>query len=260
MRHRTLVDRWGVPCTSSLDELLAMLPVECALVCTPDHRHLPDAMDCLRHGLHVLVEKPMCPAFDEARALVDAFRDRGRILASGMVERHNPAWRTFVERVPTLGTLHRLEILRSGRIPSHRSSGILRDLAIHDLDLLWGWLGERELSHEFQDGPRAVELRSSQLPELRLVARWDDAPTCRTWVLEGSRGTLVLDLQERTVSFSEPLGSPERLPVPASDPLEMEHRQFSAAIRGEESPSSLDIPRHLGILALCDRLDPGSVR
>lgn len=255
-RQATLLEQHGVPCSRSLDELLAVVQADCALICTPDQHHFPDAMSCLQHGLHVLIEKPMCPTLDEARSLLAAFRDRGRILASGMVERHNPAWPIFLQHVPELEGLRRLEIVRSGRTPAHRSSGVLRDLAIHDLDLLWSWLGPLELDPRFRDEGRTVSLRGASAPGIHLVARWDDAPPCRRWTLEGRRGTLVLDLRDRTVILSRPGGFLSTLQVPPEDPLDLEHRQFTAVIRNQSESSLLEVPRHLDILAFCERVDP----
>jgi predicted dehydrogenase len=256
-RHETLVREHGVPCSMSLEALLAVVGPrpDCALVCTPDRLHAPEAMRCLENGLHVLVEKPMCPELEPATALLDAFDRRGMILASGMVERHNPAWRAFLEHVSDLGELRRLEIQRSGRTPADRSSGILKDLAIHDLDLLWSWLGPRDLELESRNGGRSAILRGGAEPTIHLEARWDDGPTCRCWTLEGSGGTMALDLQARAVILSLSDGTRTSLQVPREDPLELEHRQFAQVIREGTTWSRLAVPRHLETIAFCERYD-----
>lgn len=255
-RHASLSEEFRVPCTSTLDAMLERVDATCALVCTPDALHAPDALRCLRGGLHVLVEKPLCPSLRQAELLVEAFRREGRILAGGLVERHNPAWPIFLENLPGLGTLESLEALRSGRTPQHRASGILRDLAIHDLDLLWSWLGPSPLRlGEGSHGAAAILIGSSQ-PRVTLVARWDDAPPCRRWRLEGSRGTLEMDLQARTVLRTSTDGDTLAIRVPELDPLEQEHRQFAAAIRGEADPLDLGLSRQLEVLAFCETLDP----
>lgn len=256
-RHETLAREHGVPCSTSLEALLAVVGShpDCALISTPDEDHAPDAARCLENGLHVLVEKPMCPTFDQATALLASFDRREMVLASGMIERHNPAWRVFRERVADLGKLRRLEILRSGRTPPNRSSGILKDLAIHDLDLLWSWLGPQDLQFEPRNEGRSVILRGGAEPTIHLEARWDDDPACRRWTLEGSLGTLHLDLQDRTVLLSRADGNGTPIPVPREDPLELEHRQFAEVIREGANRSRLDILRHLETIAFCERYD-----
>lgn len=257
-RHPLLAEEFLVPCHSTLDALLDRAQADCALVCTPDLLHAPDALRCLRAGLHVLVEKPLCPSLLEARHLVDAFRQGGRILAGGLVERHNPAWSVFLRNVPDLGELEDLEILRSGRTPLQTASGILRDLAIHDLDLLWGWLGPSPLRPVLGSDVAEAFLRGSSKPRISLVARWNDAPPCRKWRLQGEGGTLLLDLQARTVARIRPGGDIIPLGVPALDPLEQEHRLFAATIRGEADPLQLDLARQLEVLAFCETLAPES--
>lgn len=257
-RHASLRDRFAVPCTTGIESLLDLVAPHCALVCTPDHRHASDALLCLQGGLHTLVEKPLCPSFEEASRLADAFLQGGRILAGGLVERHNPAWRVFLEHAHSLGTLRTLEILRSGRTPSHRSSGILRDLAIHDLDLLWGWLGPQPLARSLEGNASNLFLRGSTRPAIELIARWDDSPPKRTWRLRGDLGTLILDLQGRSVALSRSDRGLEWLPVASVDPLEQEHHQFASVLRGESNPAELGLGRQLEVLAFCDALDSGT--
>ena len=254
-RHESLRDQFAVPCTTGIESLLGMVAAQCALVCTPDHLHASDALLCLRAGLHVLVEKPLCPSFGEAEQLAASFLRGSRVLAGGLVERHNPAWRVFQEHAPSLGGLRTLEILRSGRTPSHRESGVLRDLAIHDLDLLWGWLGPLSLDRSPDGDPASLVLRGSSRPGIELAARWDDGPPRRTWRLRGEGGTLDLDLLGRTVTLSRSDRTTEALPVPVVDPLEQEQRQFAAVLRGESDPAELGLARQLDVLAFCDALD-----
>lgn len=255
-RHPRLAQEFQAPCASSLDEALDRIPAECALVCTPDPFHAADALRCLAAGLHVLVEKPLCPSLSEAQHLVEAFRVGGRVLAGGLVERHNPAWKIFLRHLPSVGSAETLDILRSGRVPAHRSCGILRDLAIHDLDLLWGWRGALPLLGSPPRNDTVAFLRGCEDPRVSLVARWDDAPPRRQWCLRGSLGELVLDLQERHVVWCPRAGDPLALEVPPDDPLEQEHRQFADAVLGRIDSAKLEVGRQLEVLAFCEALDP----
>src|ERR1051325_6552344 len=60
-------------------------------VAVPTEQHFSVARDLLAAGLHVLVEKPMTPTLEEARALFAVARGAGAVLHVGHVERFNGA-------------------------------------------------------------------------------------------------------------------------------------------------------------------------
>jgi len=64
-------------------EMLAHEPLDGAVIATPHATHYHIARDCLEHGLHVVVEKPMTLYAADARALVDLAREGGRELLVG---------------------------------------------------------------------------------------------------------------------------------------------------------------------------------
>lgn len=48
-------------------------------------------MEAIKHGKHVLVEKPIAFTLKEAEDMIAAAKEAGVILATGHVERFNPA-------------------------------------------------------------------------------------------------------------------------------------------------------------------------
>jgi len=62
-------------------DLLADSKVDAVIICTPDHWHAPMAIDAMRAGKDVDVEKPMCMTIDEAKQMVAVSEETGRILA-----------------------------------------------------------------------------------------------------------------------------------------------------------------------------------
>lgn len=62
-------------------DLLADGNVDAVIICTPDHWHAPMAIDAMRAGKDVDVEKPMSLTIGEARAMVLTAQETGRILA-----------------------------------------------------------------------------------------------------------------------------------------------------------------------------------
>lgn len=60
-------------------------------VCVPTTFHHSVVMEAIEHGKHVLVEKPIAFTLNEAEEMIAAAKEAGVILATGHVERFNPA-------------------------------------------------------------------------------------------------------------------------------------------------------------------------
>jgi predicted dehydrogenase len=67
--------------------------VDLVIICTRHHLHAPMALQALRAGKHVLVEKPLCLKREELLEIADFFRGNGRaeVLLTGFNRRFSPA-------------------------------------------------------------------------------------------------------------------------------------------------------------------------
>jgi predicted dehydrogenase len=106
---------------------------EAAVVAVPTDRHHAVALDCLRHGLHLLVEKPIATTLAEADSLIAEAAKRQLVLQCGHVERYNKAFRALGAR------MDRPVFIEAERLAGFKSRGaevdVVLDLMIHDLDL-----------------------------------------------------------------------------------------------------------------------------
>src|ERR1019366_9874013 len=89
-RARAAGERWGVPWTTDLDELLARDDVDAVAICTPSGSHAEIAMAALRQGKHVVVEKPLALSVADADALIAAGRRADRLIATISQRRFEP--------------------------------------------------------------------------------------------------------------------------------------------------------------------------
>jgi predicted dehydrogenase len=82
-RARAFAAEWDVPSVPpDLAALLAAGDTDIVHLCTPPAWHAPLALQCLRAGVHVLVEKPPTLSLDELDALAEASRATGAHLAT----------------------------------------------------------------------------------------------------------------------------------------------------------------------------------
>ena len=114
-------------------------PLDAVSVCVPTSHHVQVAMDVIRAGLHMLVEKPLAPNVTDAQSIVDAAKSAGLTLAVGHVERHNPVV-GVVKRGLDAGQYGDLITVSARRVSSFptriRDVGVVMDLGVHDIDIL----------------------------------------------------------------------------------------------------------------------------
>jgi predicted dehydrogenase len=150
---RAYAEQVGVPWFADHRELLARGGCGAVIVATPNALHADAAIDCLRAGLPVLVEKPIADTLANARRLVDAGMAAGVPVMVGHQRRHNPIARSAREMVASglLGRPVSAHAMATWLKPDayfdvawRREAGggpVLINL-IHDIDLLRFLLGD----------------------------------------------------------------------------------------------------------------------
>jgi predicted dehydrogenase len=154
--------KFGVPCESSFEALLARDDVDVIGVCTPSGLHAPMAIAAAKVGKHVLVDKPMGLSLASADEAIETARKQGVLLGVILQRRMDPAFRRLAEAI-AMGRLGR-PVLGSVSVPYLRTQayyesaywratpeldggGVLINQAIHLLDLLLWFMGDVERVH-----------------------------------------------------------------------------------------------------------------
>lgn len=88
-------------------ELLANKDIDAVLVSTPDHQHARMAIDAVRAGKDVYLQKPASLTIAEGRIMADTVKASGRILQIGSQQRGSEPWPQFRRAC---------ELVRNGRI------------------------------------------------------------------------------------------------------------------------------------------------
>lgn len=94
-------------------ELNRRREIDAVLICTPDHWHALNALDAIRQGKDVYIEKPLTLTIAEGRALVEEARQYGRVVQHGTWQRSMKRFHDLVEFVRSggLGQLQYVECL-----------------------------------------------------------------------------------------------------------------------------------------------------
>ena len=99
-------EAWGdqVFTTRDYKEVLARPEVEAVIIATPDHWHVPIAVEALQAGKHVYVEKPMVQLWEEGHRVIDAQKKSGKVVQVGS------------QRVSSIVYLKARDLLKAGAI------------------------------------------------------------------------------------------------------------------------------------------------
>jgi len=107
--------------------------MDAAIVAVPSRLHYGIAIDLLRHGIHVFVEKPMTLNVSDADELIAEAAARQLVLQVGHVERFNPA---LTAVAPHLRKPVYVDAARTGPFTCRSTDiGVVLDLMIHDIDV-----------------------------------------------------------------------------------------------------------------------------
>ena len=221
-------------------------------IVTPTVTHFQIAMDCIRAGKDILLEKPVTATLEEADALIAEARRVGSIVQVGHLERYNPA-------VVEMGRLTISPYL----IEAERVSPFLGratdvdttlDLMIHDIDIVTSLLGGAAITDirsagsmfvsgnvdmakawlEFEGGASAILTASRVANEKRRLLRVFQGAEC-----------LELDYQSMKILRKYPEGGMmgvEEIPIESREPLKEEIADFVSCVREKKKPlvSALD--------------------
>lgn len=120
------------PALASYQSLLGEVDAVSIATITPAHYAI--AADFLRHGAHVLVEKPITETVAQARALIDLAAANKRVLQVGHLERFNPA---VMAAEPHLRAPRFIECQRLAPFKQRGTDvNVVLDLMIHDIDII----------------------------------------------------------------------------------------------------------------------------
>jgi predicted dehydrogenase len=127
----------GCPAFSDYRELFGR--VDLVSIAVPTQYHHAVARECLEHGIHVLLEKPITQTVAEADELIRIAADRKLVLQVGHLERFNPAVMALqgVLVNPLFIESHRLAPFK----PRGTDVNVVLDLMIHDIDILLSLVG-----------------------------------------------------------------------------------------------------------------------
>lgn len=264
--------QFGAKPTASLEELIAS--VDAVDVCTPTDAHKDVALEAIKGGKPVLVEKPMARTVEECAELIEAASKAGVALMPGQVVRFFPEFAAAHRAVRDgkVGTPAAIRTRRGGKAPKGsdmwfqdhaRSGGLLLDLAVHDFDwMLWTFgdvrsvfarsvrLGHPVEGAEFEGDYALTTLKFESGAVGHVETTWMDPAGFRvTFEVCGSEGMIEYDSRNvANLRIHDAAGSrAESSYFPTDDPFYRELRAFVDAVANK---SEMPIAPEAGMKAV----------
>ena len=221
--------------------------VKAVNVAVPTSLHHKMAMDFLKNGVHVLVEKPITHSLKEAKEIVDLAKQNDLVLQVGHLERFNPAVAQLRKMVsnPIYIESHRIGY------PSSRNLdiGVIWDLMIHDFDILLNIVKSPVADvrtyglslYSSQEDMAVVQILFENGAIASLFASRISGEKLRQLKVIEADKTYRLDFIDQTISIIKlpqagHTNPPEFVPIRKSEPLRLELEHFMDCIVAHKTP------------------------
>ena len=108
--------------------------VDAISIVVPTVYHFETAKPFIENGIHIMMEKPIAPTYEDSKALVEMAEKAGVIFQVGFLERFNSGIMALADRVqnPRFIEAHRLSLFVERATDVH----VITDLMIHDIDII----------------------------------------------------------------------------------------------------------------------------
>jgi UDP-N-acetylglucosamine 3-dehydrogenase len=246
-KAKNVAKQFGVKAYTETGKMLKREDIEAVSVCTWSTSLAKETMKALKAGKHVLVEKPMAANPKQAEALIKTAEKEGLHLSVGFLMRFIPGVQYMKRAIEDkkIGELVCATAKRVSEWPERIGDiGVVKDLAIHDIDIaryLFGgdpmavYAKTGNMKHKLFEDYAHIMLTFEGDKNAFIEANWLTPYKTRTLVVTGSQAIMKLDYitQELTIEDAKETVQPR---IPWQEPLKLELQHFVNCVLGREKP------------------------
>lgn len=249
-------------------KMLDTEPIEAISIAVPTKLHKTVALDVIKKKINVLIEKPIASTTKSAKQIIEAAQKNGIKLTVGHIERFNPAVTALKQMIKQgkLGKITSIIAKRVGPFISRiKDSGVLIDLAVHDIDII-NHLLEKKPTKIYANGGRAIGRRREDHEDYAdiflnydgstsgyIQANWITPVIIRELHVTGTKGYAQLNYITQELNFYKStykkgyddygdfvikFGTPQKISIPVTneEPLKLELKAFLESIQKNIQP------------------------
>ncbi|MDR6550094.1 Gfo/Idh/MocA family oxidoreductase [Paenibacillus qinlingensis] len=143
----------GTNAFESFEEMVAAVDFDVVSVAVPSYLHKELVCQAAKAGKHVICEKPIALALEDAKEMIRCCEENDVRLFVGHVVRFFPEYSQMKKQIDA-GEIGKVGVVNARRVGSHpgnarpwfkdadKSGGVIVDLMIHDIDFMRWTLGE----------------------------------------------------------------------------------------------------------------------
>src|SRR5216683_5082906 len=243
--------------TGDLAESLKQPGLEAMILATPTGMHAEQGVQCMRAGKHVHIEIPIADTLADSERLVKVQKETGVICMGGHTRRFNPSHQ-FVHKKIKAGELkvqqmnvqtyffRRTNMNAAGK-PRSWTDHLLWHHACHTVDLFHHQTGETTSDCYAVQGPRHPQLGIAM--DMGILLKTPSGAICTlslSFNNDGPIGSFFRYICDNGTyqAYYDDLADGKKNPIDLSkvdvsmDGIELEDREFIAAIREKREPNS----------------------
>jgi 2-hydroxy-4-carboxymuconate semialdehyde hemiacetal dehydrogenase len=255
---QAVAERWHIPhWTTDLAETLKLPGLEAVIIASPTQVHAKQAEQCMRSGKHVLIEIPIADCVADSERLVDVQKVTGVVAMAGHVRRFNLSHQWIHRRIAA-GELQlqqmdaqtyffRRSNMNATGQPRTWTDHLLWHHACHTVDLFEYQTGQQPVVANAIQGPMHPELKIAMDMSIQLkvpsgalltlsLSFNNDGPFGGFFRYICDNGTYKAFFDDLTDGYDNPINL-SNVDV-STNGLELEDREFFAAIRENREPES----------------------
>src|SRR5712671_1552337 len=258
-KRRVFAAKYGCKAAPSYEAILEDRAIEAIVNTTPNDAHLETTRAAAAAAKHVFLDKPIANSVSEGRAITEACRKAGVVLALGYQRRRESHFRWIREQIDAgaFGKLVNAEANisrdRLGQIDlsswrytaAGMPGGVMLQIGIHYADVLEYLLGPvKAVNGRFAqlvlpgDNPDVASLvlehESGALSTLN--ASYASASEYYLMNIYGREATAFFDFHEGLRLLRRGAEKAQKVPLKKNDPIVDELEEFALAVRGECEP------------------------
>ena len=210
-----------------------------AIIATPPETHAELARNLLDRGIHLLVEKPLGSCEAEAAQVLSTARENGMLIGVGLLLRFHPAVKAASEHISqgAIGMVQQIHYQRYTTRPHPEGADVIESLGVHGIDLACHLMGEVEPSRiELESVNSNIILEFPHGMEAIIAVGWGASEEVRSLEIEGSKGTILIDLGIHDRFQLHSSSGSATLPCESkTSPLEAELRHMIACVNSHNT-------------------------
>lgn len=264
-RAREYAEQWGAPLWfTDLESVAACPEVDAVYIATPNYSHKEYAIQMMRAGKHVLVEKSGAANAREWEQMMEVAKENNVVLLEAVRTAFNPNYARIREALPKLGTLRRAilsscsysrrydnfkqGIIENAFVPE-LANGALMDLGVYTMNFMTGLFGMPQditaAAIKLHNGLDGVGMITASYETMLVTMFYGKvAPSANHCEIQGEEGYMTIQGMSAPmkVSITYRDGTTEELPledIPFRKDLAYEVQAFIEMIQkadGSEAP------------------------